>query len=236
MIYDTEKLDLAPIERGPFSHSFDFGKEDDEIRPCLLRFERWREDRNETVRLGRGGRSMATAIEEVEEFEREAEGEAAGSGGEGALFGKLVHRLLEKVDWTKLDGIEEMAEAEARRLGASRSMILKAGEMVRRALRSEMIGRVLRSDGYQKEVPFAFKKGEILFEGVMDLVFKEGGDLVVLDFKTDLVEPEDLDSKIEHYRPQVEVYAEAIRNLFGAPPKEVILYFLHLMEPRSVVL
>ena len=57
---------------------------------------------------------------------------------------------------------------------------------------------------------------------------------MVLDFKTDLVEKDNLNSKIEHYKPQVKVYSDAIKTVFGQPPKEVILFFLHLMEPVLV--
>ncbi|MEW6375506.1 MAG: hypothetical protein AB1502_06915 [Thermodesulfobacteriota bacterium] len=63
---------------------------------------------------------------------------------------------------------------------------------------------------------------------------KEGDGLVVLDFKTDLVKKDDLKSKIEHHKPQVRVYSDAIKTIFGNPPKEVILFFLHLMEPISL--
>jgi ATP-dependent exoDNAse (exonuclease V) beta subunit len=68
----------------------------------------------------------------------------------------------------------------------------------------------------------------------MDVVFKEGDDLVVLDFKTDLVEKDKLNLKIEHYKPQAKVYSDTVKTIFGQPPKEVILVFLHLMEPVSV--
>ena len=68
----------------------------------------------------------------------------------------------------------------------------------------------------------------------MDVVFKEEDGLVVLDFKTDKVERGDLNPRIEHYKPQVQVYFDAIKNIFSSPPKEVILFFLHLMEPVSM--
>jgi ATP-dependent helicase/nuclease subunit A len=68
----------------------------------------------------------------------------------------------------------------------------------------------------------------------MDVVFKEEDGLVVLDFKTDEVERKDLSSRSEHYKPQVKVYSDAIKTILGIPPKEVILFFLHLMETVSV--
>ena len=83
---------------------------------------------------------------------------------------------------------------------------------------------------------------------------------MVLDFKTDLVYPvrnsngalnpaaeyqgiisngvkkDSLNSRIEHYKPQAQVYSDAIKTIFGQPPTEVILFFLHLMEPVSIKL
>jgi hypothetical protein len=47
---------------------------------------------------------------------------------------------------------------------------------------------------------------------------------------------EELNSKVEHYKPQVAVYSDAIKTIFGSLPKEVILFFLHLMEPVSIAL
>jgi len=67
------------------------------------------------------------------------------------------------------------------------------------------------------------------------VVFREGDGLVVLDFKTDLVGKENLNLKLEHYKPQAQVYSDAIKTVFGKPPKEVIFFFLHLMEPVSVI-
>jgi len=106
--------------------------------------------------------------------------------------------------------------------------------MVRKAINSPLLQRVIKSGNYQKEVPFTYKDNGTIFEGVMDVVFREGEGLVVLDFKTDKLERSDLNPRIEHYRPQARVYSDAIKTIFGVPPKEVILYFLHLMEPVSI--
>jgi ATP-dependent exoDNAse (exonuclease V) beta subunit len=66
------------------------------------------------------------------------------------------------------------------------------------------------------------------------VVFKEGNGLVVLDFKTDLVEKDKLNLKVEHYKPQAQVYSDATKTIFGQPPKDVILFFLQIMESVSV--
>jgi ATP-dependent exoDNAse (exonuclease V) beta subunit len=158
------------------------------------------------------------------------------TGGEGAIFGKLVHRLFEKMDWSQPGLFEKMAVIEGKNLGATGPMIIRAGEMVREAINSPILQRVIKSSSYQKEVPFTYKDNGTIFEGIMDVVFKEGDGLVVLDFKTDRLERSDLNPRIGHYKPQVKVYSDAIKTVFGQPPKEVILFFLHLMEPVSVSL
>jgi ATP-dependent exoDNAse (exonuclease V) beta subunit len=181
------------------------------------------------------GRPITTATEKVSEFEKDDEWVVSPvTGGEGAIFGKLVHQLFEKMDWNQPGLVDKMAEIEGKDLGATGPMIKRAGEMVKEALNSPILQRVIKSGNYQKEVPFTYKDNGTIFEGVMDVVFKEGDSLAVLDFKTDLIKKDDLNSKIEHYKPQAQVYSDAIKTIFGKPPREVILFFLHLMEPVLV--
>jgi ATP-dependent helicase/nuclease subunit A len=236
MFYDTHRLNLIPEEQEPFQYPLSFDKEsEEEIRLSLSQFERWKEAQGEIRRWGEKGRAITTAIEEIEEVQREEEWAIPpGTSDKGAIFGKLVHRVFEKMDWNQPRFIKEITEREGRMLGATGPMIQRAEEMVRQAIRSPILQRVMQSRNYYKEVPFTYKKNGILYEGVMDVVFREGEDLIVLDFKTDLVDQKNLNSKIKHYQPQIEIYSDAIQSLFGTPPKEVILFFLHLMEAVSI--
>ncbi|MBM4347291.1 MAG: hypothetical protein FJ107_04085, partial [Deltaproteobacteria bacterium] len=236
MFYETHQLELSPEERPPFRFPLNIEKGGGkDVRLCLLEREKWKEGQEEWKRQSRIGRPVTTATEQVKEFEKDDEWVISPvTGGEGAVFGKLVHSLFEKMDWSQPDFLERMAEMEGKELGATGPMIKRAGEIVKKALASPLLQRVIQSGNYQKEVPFTYKNNGTLFEGVMDVVFREGDGLVVLDFKTDLVEKDGLSSKIEHYKPQVKVYSDAIKNIFNQPPKEVVLFFLHLMEPISV--
>ncbi len=236
MYYDTDQLELKPKEGLPFRFPFDIEKGGGkESKVSLSERKKWKEAQEALKERAGRGRCLTTATEQVKEFEKDDEWEISPvTGGEGAIFGKLVHRLFEKMDWSQPDLLEKMAEMEGKGVGATGSMIKKAGEMVKKSLASSLLQRVIQSDHYQKEVPFTFRCNGTLFEGVMDVVFKEDGGLVVLDFKTDLLEKENLGSRVGHYRPQVEIYSDAIQTIFGKPPKEVILFFLHLMEPVSI--
>ncbi len=236
MAYDTKGLDLQMKSSFAFRSKLnDEMKGGEEAKRLLSERNKWKEFQRQLKKKAGQGRSITTATEQVEELEKDDEWLVSPvTQGEGAIFGKLVHRLFEKLNWSHPDVLEKMAEREGKELGATGRMINRAVEIVKEAFHSEILKRVMRSGNFQKEVPFAYKKNGILFEGVMDIVFKEGDRLVVLDFKTDLVARMELDLKVEHYKPQVEVYSDAIRAIYGAPPKEVILFFLHLMVPVSV--
>jgi len=206
-------------------------------RLVLSQREKWKETQEELKKHAGRGCPITTATEKVSEFEKDDEWVISPvTKGEGAVFGKLVHRFFEKLDWIQPILLEKMAEIEGKDLGATGPMIKRAGEMVKEAINSPLLQRVIKSGNYQKEVPFTYKDNGTIFEGVMDIVFKEEDGLVVLDFKTDKVKQDDLNPRIEHYKPQVKVYSDAIRTIFGKPPKEVILFFLHLMEAVSVKL
>lgn len=62
-------------------------------------------------------------------------------------------------------------------------------------------------------------------EGVVDLVFREGGGWVVADWKTDLGDAADAPARREGYRRQVELYAACWEALTGEPVKERVLLF-----------
>jgi ATP-dependent exoDNAse (exonuclease V) beta subunit len=239
MFYDTKKLELQLEGSSAFRSKLNPEMEGGEVSKRIL-FERnnWEKSQKELKEQAGRGRSITTATEEVkvsEEVEKDDEWVVSPvTQGEGAIFGKLVHRLFEKGNWNQPALIEKMAEVEGKALGATTPMTRRAGKMVRESLTSPVLQRVIKSGNYQREVPFTYKNDGIIIEGAMDVVFQEGDDLVVLDFKTDLVKQGDLDGYIEHYKPQVRVYSNAIQAIFGKPPKEVILFFLHLMKPMYV--
>ena len=68
---------------------------------------------------------------------------------------------------------------------------------------------------------------EILFQGVVDLAFREGNTVTVVDFKTDkLCSKETLAEKTTHYRPQIEAYMRALKRVTGLEVTEGYIYFL----------
>jgi ATP-dependent helicase/nuclease subunit A len=64
-----------------------------------------------------------------------------------------------------------------------------------------------------------------VLEGVIDLAFRERGGWVIADYKTDVGTDPDFPRRLESYRRQVELYAEAWARLTGEPVKERVLFF-----------
>ncbi len=60
----------------------------------------------------------------------------------------------------------------------------------------------------------------------IDLVFLEKNGWVIVDYKSDRVNPTTVKPKLEYYRPQVESYAKAWAKLVGQQVSEIGLFFI----------
>lgn len=69
------------------------------------------------------------------------------------------------------------------------------------------------------------EKDEILLQGIVDCCIEENGELTIIDYKTDYVTEETLESKTAEYRGQIETYSRAMERITGKPVREKILYF-----------
>ena len=68
---------------------------------------------------------------------------------------------------------------------------------------------------------------KVLLQGVIDCLIDTPEGYVILDFKTDRVSENGIAARAEQYRPQLEAYALAVREIFGRPVKQCVLYFFH---------
>lgn len=65
----------------------------------------------------------------------------------------------------------------------------------------------------------------ILLQGVTDCCLFRDGEITVVDFKTDRIQPGAEKAAGEKYRPQLEAYAAALSRIFACPVREKLLYF-----------
>lgn len=165
----------------------------------------------------------------------------AGSEGKGPVWGEIIHRCLQAlakgVTLTKPLVESIMAERDWPVEEADLAIAL-----IDRVRKSDLWGRVEASKERHTEVPFAMavdgteigqSPGHCLLEGVIDLVFREGGKWVIVDYKTDRVVG-NLEPYMNYYSPQVKLYAKAWEKLSKDLVGGAYLYFTGPGELRSV--
>ncbi len=150
--------------------------------------------------------------------------------GTGRDFGHLVHRLLE---WIPLDVPEEsrssrlleMAQALAPAYSLDARAAADASTHAARALALPLFERVRRARRSWRELRLWFPEGAHLVEGVVDLVFEEDGELVVVDYKSDAITEEQSREQAAHHAPQLQLYGRGLAQAVGLPVRERLVLF-----------
>lgn len=100
-------------------------------------------------------------------------------------------------------------------------------ELARKGLESPVVKRAVSSGRYYREVFVSVPIDEGYVEGFIDLLFEENGGLVIVDYKTDVLGSDDLETaKHQQYALQSGIYAFAIGQATGKLVREVVLVFL----------
>jgi len=83
-----------------------------------------------------------------------------------------------------------------------------------------------RSVELYRELPFVSRDGQQLLRGAIDrvVVARRGSaiaQVVIIDYKTDRIDPLQVAERTEVYRPQLEVYIKAVQRMFGVASSQV---------------
>jgi CRISPR/Cas system-associated exonuclease Cas4 (RecB family) len=139
-----------------------------------------------------------------------------GSGGDDALtaseLGTQVHHLLAGMPVDDPD-------PQAVRLADS--------------FRKSPLGRrVERATHVEREFDFLMAIDDLVVRGQIDLWFEEGGELAIVDYKTDAVQGPEVQQRAREYELQIKLYAMALERMTGRAPDRA---FLHFLKPNAVV-
>ena len=93
--------------------------------------------------------------------------------------------------------------------------------MAGRFQRGAIARRIERASRIEREFGFRMAVEDVILSGQIDLWFDEGGELVLLDYKTDRDE-----KRLESYALQLRFYAMALERLTGRLPDRALLAFL----------
>lgn len=151
-----------------------------------------------------------------------------GSGETGLAateIGDAVHRLLELVDFR--DPVSPaLAEVLEWYPTANADEIARIGGFVDAYCNSTLARRLAALENVRVERPFAFEHDGVLLHGRLDVLWRDGGKALVLDYKTNSLAEHEPDEIIENdYRLQRLVYALACFRA-GADEVEVVYAFL----------
>ena len=200
------------------------------------------EDEEQTPEEKRTPDYVERAMKRYQAGSRPAFLEPAEEAG-GAARGTVTHRFLSLVD---LDAVRQAGGADPGMLAAMRDRLVADQvftpeeaswirlEKVAGFYRSEIGKRMLASPEVHREWDFnlCLRERGMIIQGMIDCAFREGDGWILLDYKTDRIEDEQ--AFIGEYRPQLEWYAVALRELTGKSVRESWLYSLSVDKAMRV--
>ena len=153
--------------------------------------------------------------------------------------GTATHLVLQLLDFGRAcDGSD--VDAQIKGMIDRRAMSeTEAGVVARPALlwflESE-VGKLLRRHAGQvrREIPVYFARessaddpiDQSMIRGRLDLLLPLEDGQVIVDYKTDNVDESSIAARADEYRPQMELYREAIQRITRRPVREIHLVFL----------
>ena len=157
--------------------------------------------------------------------------------------GSAVHLALQYIDYGKCGSLSGV-RAELTRLQKAGFLTEEQEQAVdpaslARFFDSDLGKRLREAQNILREFKFSILddggvlapdlEGEmILLQGVVDCAILEEDGITIIDFKTDRIAPDLLESTAQRYHPQVEAYASALERIFERRVKGKYLYFFHL--------
>jgi len=194
------------------------------------------------------GQNKGQTVPEKEQDDTTTEAMKQADRIRGAKRGTILHRIMEKIDFTKSFSEEEIE----RQIGElSQSGILDkaeteavshrpihwffGGKLAKRMTRAAERGKLHRESRFVMGVPASdiggLYQGDemILIQGMIDAWFEEEDGLVIIDYKSDRVDKETGAEVLrERYAVQLEYYRRALKQSTGKRVKECRIYSFSL--------
>ena len=165
-----------------------------------------------------------------------------------AQAGTALHAFLQYARLAPDAGEAEVA-AEIRRLVEGGFLLPEQGRAVRSGkvlayLHSDIFARIRSADRVWREFRFTVEtdaaevssavgpgQGQVVLQGMADVVFEEGENLYLLDYKTDAADEDELRRR---YTGQLAIYARAVGQIMGRAVAGRYIYAFH--EEKAIIL
>ncbi len=157
------------------------------------------------------------------------------------LVGDLAHRFLQRWDFAAdPSSLPDQVSAFAQPFLAGKPKQTRAKienelrEVVQKFSRSAIYAELTEARILGREVPLLMPWNGQIMEGVIDLIYEKNGLHYLADYKTDRVAPDELRQGAERYRPQAEIYSQAVKQSLGREPTAFKIIFLRLGEAVEI--
>lgn len=167
---------------------------------------------------------------------------ATGAASSAADIGSATHLVLQHLDFSRpLDAADLDAQIAAmvERLTVPAAWAELASRDAIEWFAGTDLGQLMRKHAHrlQRELPIHFTAetssvivadptDRVMIRGRLDVLIPLPQGAVLIDYKTDAVEPRDVPSRAALYTPQLAAYRKAVQRIIGAPPARVSLVFL----------
>ncbi len=163
-----------------------------------------------------------------------------------AIRGTIIHSIMEHLDFSKVDSMQDLKDEADRILETSiftpeeraaydtkllLTIFSKDEESIfMRMKRAEARGELFRERQFTagleyKDIPGYDEITEedmAMIQGIIDVYFYEGDDIVLVDYKTDNVP--DGHALVDRYKAQMKLYRTVLEKLTGRKVSDIILY------------
>ena len=161
----------------------------------------------------------------------------------GAQWGTLMHEAMQWLPvkkYTQTSMIDMLDSLQAQGKFSDEERSLLSDRSLYGFFNSDLGQRLIASKRVERELPFSMlfdgnrvypdvENGERLFlQGIIDTVFVEDDQWVLVDYKTDRVKSGD--ELIRRYKIQMDLYKEALERLTNMPVKASYIYSFRLHE------
>jgi ATP-dependent helicase/nuclease subunit A len=92
--------------------------------------------------------------------------------------------------------------------------------------------RAARASRVEREFDFLMAVEGLVLRGQIDLWFEEGGETVIVDYKTDTVNAVEAHQRAQDYFMQLRLYALAVERITGRAPDRA---WLHFLRPNTAI-
>lgn len=167
---------------------------------------------------------------------------AADEVGPGGVVGLFVHEVLRWVDFRRPENLRKLIEATLARYDKLEEPVDEIEKMIRHFLASPRGVSLAQARKIYQEVPFLLpwppesqRPQRRYFRGLIDCLYQDAaGRWVILDYKTNHVDENNVAQLAAHYTLQLRLYAMAVESALRIEVAELVLCFLRSGQERQI--